>query len=277
MTLTTFPAHADTESPVQAPPARSPAQETAPRRSGRPRVLVVTDDPGALREATAAMTNAGMLCLPVESDAGAMRRAAQWEPDVALVLANVVPLDKRVQWLYALRNEGSPLVVMVFAEGEQLGGEEERLALEVGFDAVWSGLGSPTLLCSRLQALLRPRQRSGVRRVETGIALGDLTIDGDLPLARRRGRVVPLTSRQVRVLHAMATAPGRTLSRAALAAMHVNADDDDAGPVDDDGHSRAVDVFISRLRRRLRQLDILSFDIVAVRTVGYRLIVTAED
>lgn len=277
MTLTTFPAHADTEPPVQAPPVRLPAQDTALRRSGRPRVLIVTDDPSALREATVAMTSAGMLCLPVESDAGAMRRAAQWEPDVALVLANVLPLDKRVQWLYALRNEGSPLVVMVFAEGERLGGEEERLALEVGFDAVWSGLGSPTLLCSRLQALLRPRQRSGVRRVETGIALGDLTIDGDLPLARRRGRVVPLTSRQVRVLHAMATAPGRTLSRAALAAMQVNADDDDTAAADDDAHSRAVDVFISRLRRRLRQLDILSFDIVAVRTVGYRLIVTAED
>jgi DNA-binding response OmpR family regulator len=207
-----------------------------------------------------------------------MRRAAQWEPDIALVLANGVPLDRRVQWLYALRNEGSPLVVMVFGEGEKLGGEEERLALEVGFDAVWSGLGAPSLLCSRVQALMRPRQRSAVRRMDTGIALGDLTIDGDLPLARRRGRVVPLTSRQVRVLHAMATAPSRTLSRAALAAMSVNGDDEEsAAPVDDDAHSRAVDVFISRLRRRLRQLDIASFDIVAVRTVGYRLIVTAED
>jgi DNA-binding response OmpR family regulator len=120
---------------------------------------------------------------------------------------------------------------------------------------------------------MRPRQRGAVRRGETGIALGDLTIDGDLPLARRRGRVVPLTSRQVRVLHTMATAPSRTLSRAALASMQMNGEEG----IDDDGHSRAVDVFISRLRRRLRQLEITSFDIVAVRTVGYRLIVTAED
>ena len=44
----------------------------------------------------------------------------------------------------------------------------------------------------------------------------------------------------------------------------------------DEGHSRAVDVFVSRLRRRLRQLGITGFDIVAVRSVGYRLIVTAE-
>lgn len=276
MTLTTYPANGvETEADVQAP-VRSPSVDPSTRRSTRGRVLIITDDPAALREATVAMTSAGMLCLPVESDAGAMRRAAQWEPDVALVLANVVPLDRRVEWLYALRSQGSALVVMVFGEGERLGGEEERLALEVGFDAVWSGLGAPTLLCSRLQALLRPRQRNAVRRVDTGIALGDLTIDGDLPLARRRGRVVPLTSRQVRVLHEMATAPSRTLSRASLAAMHVNGEDD--GPEqDEDGHSRAVDVFISRLRRRLRQLDITSFDIVAVRTVGYRLIVTAED
>jgi DNA-binding response OmpR family regulator len=194
MTLTTFPAaDVDTEADVQAP-ARAPAVDVSGRRSTRARVLIVTDDPAALRDATVAMTTAGMLCLPVESDAGAMRRAAQWEPDVALVLANVVPLDRRVQWL---NNEGSALVVMVFGEGERLGGEEERLALEVGFDAVWSGLGAPTLLCSRLQALLRPRQRNAVRRVETGIMLGDLAIDGDLPLARRRGRVVPLTGRQV--------------------------------------------------------------------------------
>jgi DNA-binding response OmpR family regulator len=44
-----------------------------------------------------------------------------------------------------------------------------------------------------------------------------------------------------------------------------------------EGNSRAVDVFISRLRRRLRQLDVSGFDIVAVRGVGYRVIVTAED
>ena len=273
MTLTTFPANeVATGAAVQAP-LRSPAVDTSNRRAARPRVLVVTDDPAALRDATAAMTGAGMLCLPVESDTAAMRRAAQWEPDVALVLANVVPLDRRVQWLYTLRSEGSALVVAVFGEGDRLGGEEERLALEVGFDAVWSGLGAPPLLCTRLQALLRPRQRSAVRRGESGIALGDLTIDGDLPLARRRGRVVPLTSRQVRVLHTMATAPSRTLSRAALASMQMNGEEG----IDDDGHSRAVDVFISRLRRRLRQLEITSFDIVAVRTVGYRLIVTAED
>jgi DNA-binding response OmpR family regulator len=130
------------------------------------------------------------------------------------------------------------------------------------------------LLCSRLQALLRPRQRSAVRRADSGIALGELALDGDLPLARRRGRIVPLTSRQVRVLHTMATAPSRTLSRAALASMQMSGEN---VAVDDDGHSRAVDVFVSRLRRRLRQLDVNGFDIVAVRGVGYRLIVTAEE
>ena len=71
----------------------------------------------------------------------------------------------------------------------------------------------------------------------------------------------------------MATAPSRTLSRAALVSMQMNGEN----VTIDDSHSRAVDVFISRLRRRLRQLDVLGFDIVAVRSIGYRLIVTAED
>jgi len=242
-------------------------------RPTRARVLLVTDGPAALREEIAVLTEAGMMCLPVESDVAAIRRAAQWEPDVALVLAGTMPLERRVEWLYALRGESIALVVMVFGDATELGGEEERFALEVGFDAVWRQLGSPALLCSRLQALLRPRQRAGTRRSDSGIALGDLTIDGDLPLARRRGRVVPLTSRQVRVLHTMATAPSRTLSRAALASMQMNGE----SMALDDGHSRAVDVFVSRLRRRLRQLDIVGFDIVAVRSVGYRLIVNAEE
>jgi len=213
-----------------------------------------------------------MLCLPVESDAAAVHRAAQWEPDVALVLGATMPLDRRIQWLYALRSESAALIVMVLGDAAALGGEAEQFALEVGFDAVWPELGTSPLLCSRLQALLRPRQRGALRRVDSGIGLGELTIDGDLPLARRHGRVVPLTSRQVRVLHTMATAPSRTLSRAALASMQMNGEK----VVLDDGHSRAVDVFISRLRRRLRQLGIAGFDIVAVRSVGYRLIVTAE-
>lgn len=273
MTLTTFAgATAEIEPGVQSPP-RETNVETLNRRSTRGRVLLVTDQAAGLREEIAALTQAGMMCLPVESDTSALRRAAQWEPDVALVLASEMPLERRVEWLYALRSQGSALVVMVFGDTADLGGDDERLALEVGFDAVWRQLGAPALLVSRLQALLRPRQRGAVRRVDAGIALGDLTIDGDLPLARRRGRVVPLTSRQVRVLHTMATAPSRTLSRAALASMQMNGENVTL----DDSHSRAVDVFISRLRRRLRQLDVLGFDIVAVRSVGYRLIVTAED
>jgi len=258
--------HPSSQSPLRSLVAESP------KRAARGRVLLVTDQPAALRAEIAAMTEAGMMCLPVESDASALRRAAQWEPDVALVLGGDMPLERRVEWLYALRSQGSALVVMVFGDSADVGGDDERVALEVGFDAAWRQLGSPALLCSRLQALLRPRQRNAVRRVDTGIALGDLTIDGDLPLARRRGRVVPLTSRQVRVLHTMATAPSRTLSRAALASMQINGEN----VTIDESHSRAVDVFVSRLRRRLHQLDITGFDIVAVRGVGYRLIVTAD-
>jgi DNA-binding response OmpR family regulator len=275
MTLTTFAGTAVEIEPgvPQTPPLRSAVVEPLNRRSTRSRVLLVTDEPARLRDEIAAITDAGLMCLPVESDASALRRAAQWEPDVALVLGGSMPLDRRVEWLYALRSQGSALVVMVFGDGGDVGGDAERFALEVGFDAVWSELGSPALLCSRLQALLRPRQRSAVRRMEAGVALGELTIDGDLPLARRRGRVVPLTSRQVRVLHTMATAPSRTLSRAALASMQINGENVTLN----EGHSRAVDVFVSRLRRRLRQLDVTGFDVVAVRNVGYRLIVTAED
>jgi DNA-binding response OmpR family regulator len=272
MTLTTFAGTAvESEFAIQAP-SRGAAVGPLNGRSARARVLLVTDEPAVLRDEIAALTQAGMLCLPVESDAAAVRRAAQWEPDVALVLGGTMPLDRRVEWLYALRGDSTALVVMVLGDATALGGEAERFALEVGFDAVWSELGSPALLCSRLQALLRPRQRNAVRRVDSGIALGELTIDGDLPLARRHGRVVPLTSRQVRVLHTLATAPSRTLSRAALASMQMNGE----RVALDDGHSRAVDVFVSRLRRRLRQLGITGFDIVAVRSVGYRLIVTAE-
>jgi DNA-binding response OmpR family regulator len=274
MSLTTFAGTAvEIEPGTQPTPMRSAVVEPLNRRPTRARVLVVTDEPAKLRDEIAAMTEIGMLCLPVESDTSALRRAAQWEPDVALVLGGAMALERRVEWLSALRSQGSALVVMVFAEGADVFGDEERFALEVGFDAVWRQLGSPALLCSRLQALLRPRQRSAVRRMEAGVALGELTIDGDLPLARRRGRVVPLTSRQVRVLHTMATAPARTLSRAALASMQMNGEN----VAINDGHSRAVDVFVSRLRRRLRQLDVTGFDIVAVRSIGYRLIVTAED
>jgi len=273
MTLTTFAGATVEAERTEQSRSHDAAAETPNRRAARARVLVVTDQPAALRDEIAALTEAGMLCLPVESDAAAMRRAAQWEPDVALVLANAMPLERRVEWLYALRADSSALVVMVFNEYAELGGDDERFALEVGFDAVWRQLGAPALLCSRLQALLRPRQRNAVRRIDSGIALGDLAIDGELPLARRRGRVVPLTSRQVRVLYTMATAPARTLSRAALASMQINGENTAL----EDGHSRAVDVFVSRLRRRLRQLDINGFDLVAVRGVGYRLIVTAEE
>lgn len=250
-------------------PEPAPAAPSAPHPAhAHARLLLVADgDPTALRVELAALAQAELLCLCAEPEAATMRRAARWAPDLALVLGGALPLHRRVECLSALRADSDALVVLVLDGDPQLAPQEEQLALDLGFDAVWRQLGTPDLLCTRVRALLRARERRQVRR-EVALPVGPLLLQNDPPLARCDDRVLDLTYSQVQMLQALAQAPARALTRAALAAIG-RGGDEPQGP-------RTVDTRISRLRQRLRRLGVAGVDVIALRDVGYRLVVAGE-
>ncbi len=229
-------------------------------RRAHPRVLLVAAIIGAAeRDVLRSLQDDGGVCLQVEPEVLALHRAAPYAPDLALIAWPEAPLSARIELLYRLRERAACPLILLGCRDEQ----DELVALEAGFDAVWRDTSSRRLLQSRLRAALRTRvdrvDQRGRRRL-----LGDLLIDADAGEARFAGRTLDLTRAQVLVLHRLASAPDQPVSRDDLCAAFAQR------PTGDNG-GRAADALVSRLRARLRAQGVTAIDIVPVRRRGYRL------
>ncbi len=91
-------------------------------------------------------------------------------------------------------------------------------------------------LLARIEAVQR-------RRAATAIAVGDLRIDLERRLVECRGIRIEMSPREFELLHALARAKGRALTRAELLK--------DVWGMDFDPGTNVVNVLVARLRRRL--------------------------
>jgi DNA-binding response OmpR family regulator len=229
------------------------ADETA-----RPRVLLVGDAPphgfAQLLERT------GLAGLVVEPRRDVIERAAAYTADLALVQVRA-PIAERIELLYVIRESLGCPVVLLAPDAEST---EELIALEAGYDDVWSGLVDERLLAAKLRAQIRRNGRlAGRQPARTGC--GGLTIDRAAALVMYAGRAIDLTRAQREALHLLVARQGRPVGRDELSeACRVRARSVSA-------QARAVDTMISRLRDRLVAAGVDQLAIRAVQGHGYRI------
>ena len=135
--------------------------------------------------------------------------------------------------------------------------------LEAGADDCLLAPQNPREVLARVRALIRRRDRS--RRPQSGpreLADGCLLDGRRLVVRASDGRQVGLTPLQHRLLSALMARPGEVVSREHLLA-HVLGENTDS-------FDRAIDVHVSRLKKRLAQVCEAEL-ITAYRGVGYRL------
>jgi DNA-binding response OmpR family regulator len=113
-------------------------------------------------------------------------------------------------------------------------------------------------LYARVRALLRREDGLAPRRLQ----VGDLVLDTGSRKASRDGRPVDLTSKEYSILEYLMRNPDRVITRTAL--------EQHAWDLSLDSSSNLVDVYISRLRRKLDPDGAGTF-IETVKGVGYRL------
>lgn len=202
----------------------------------------------------------GMRCLSLPDVATALDAARLARFD-AVVLQAAALGAAPARALEALRRTlCCPLVVAAGSEDEV----DEILALEQGADAWLPRPMAARRLRAHLLALLRLRATAP-----------EVHVDRTPPCRWRIDRVlnrlhgaapgpVALTEVQAALLQRLVDADGRVVSRAQLADSLVPSH----------GHAlqaRSVDVYVHRLRDRLRKADATDHDIEAVRGRGYRL------
>ena len=138
-----------------------------------------------------------------------------------------------------------------------LGSVEDRISgLEAGADDYLPKPFEPKELLLRINSILR-RAGTAVRPIV--VRFGEFTFEIDKGRLRRGNEVVHLTSSEATLLKALARNPGETGGRTEL----------DSGPGDSQG--RAVDVQITRLRRKIEDEPRLPRFLQTVRGEGYVL------
>ena len=146
-------------------------------------------------------------------------------------------------------------IIMVTARGEE---SDVVLGLGLGADDYVCKPFSPRELMERVKAVLRrgPLQDHQSRE---RIVVGDAVIDSGRHEVRVAGRRIDLTASEFRLLHCLASQPGRVFTRDQLLNRVVG-----EGTFIDD---RNIDVHVGAVRRKLGAHRVL---IETVRGVGYR-------
>lgn len=222
----------------------------------RPRLLVVDDDPG-IREVLCDYLDRHGYAAEAAGSAAEMDRALQARPADLVVLDVMMPGEDGLSACRRLAARGQP-VVMLSAMGEET---DRIVGLELGADDYLAKPCNPRELLARVRAVLR--RRDGPAPAGDAPMLG--FAGWRLDITRREltapdGRLVGLTAGEFALLHALVLRPGRIMSRDQLL--------DAAFGQAVDAFDRAVDVQISRLRKKLDDGSLRAL-IVTRRGEGY--------
>ena len=226
----------------------------APQSTGR-RILVVEDD-ATVREVVARyLERDGHQVTTLDRGAQAAAVVARLDPDL-IILDLMLPDISGVEVCRELRRTSPVPIIMVTALGEEA---DRVLGLDVGAADYVTKPFSPRELALRVASVLRRASTSA--KPGPLVTDGDLVVDGPARTATWRGRVVPLTARELDLLAFLMTHPGQAFTREQLL--------DQVWGWSFGDHS-TVTVHIKRLRRKVEVDPVQPTRIVTVWGTGYR-------
>ena len=152
------------------------------------------------------------------------------------------------------KDDGTLPIVMLTARGDVM---DRVMGLEPGADDYLPKPFEPRELLSRVQTVLR-RSTAAAPRAPRQLRFEGLTIDLDRRSVQRGDTDVELTGTEFELLALLAAAPQRVFSRDEILERL-------RGRSAEDIMSRAVDILVSRLRRKLEPLDCIH----TLRNAGY--------
>jgi len=225
-----------------------------------PHILVVDDDP-ELRSLISDFLSGNGLEVEQAGDGPAMDAALARKRFDVIVLDLMMPGEDGLSILRRLRGPARPRIVMLSAMGEDT---DRIIGLEVGADDYLAKPCNPRELLARIRAVLR--RDDGGEAPPAQRSFGVWTLDMiERRVMREDGPPVQLTGAEFRVLTAFLDRPQRVLTRDQLVDLAMGSDSD--------VYDRAIDVIISRLRKKLGRGD----PIHTVRGEGYRFALKATE
>ena len=225
------------------------------------RVLMIDDD-AALAAMVAEYLQARGVRVTTVGTLAAGRERLRRESWDALILDLMLPDGDGMDFCRELRSQDNALamlpVLMLTARGDEV---DRIVGLELGADDYLPKPFNPRELAARLRAILRRSGTGNLDDEKAVLRFGRLTIDRGARQVRVDGKPRLLTSYQFELLWALATHPGRVLSREAIMDL--------LRGKSLEAFDRSIDVHISRLRAAIEDDPKNPQRILTVRGAGY--------
>jgi two-component system, OmpR family, response regulator len=217
------------------------------------RILIVEDDLELRGMLARGLESEGFTVTDAGSGAEAMQRVQSGLPDALIIDIGLPDADGR-DLCQALRARGVQAPVLFLTARDAM---SDRLSgFAAGGDDYVTKPFHLVEVAARMQALLK---RAGASQAFDAVGLLLDPTGHEIELGERR---ISLTPTEFRLIAALAGRPGATLSRRELARA--------AWPDGAIVHDNTLDVYLARLRKKLRELG-ESPAITTVHGVGYRL------
>jgi DNA-binding response OmpR family regulator len=224
----------------------------------REKIVVIEDEADILEVLQYNLRREGYLVVSSRDGEEGLEQARRENPDLVLLDLMLPGLDglevcRRLQSDPVTSNVP---IVMVTAKGEE---SDIVLGLQLGADDYVTKPFSPKELLARVKAVLRRGPLREVRGSNDRLVRDGLLVDITKHQVSVDGEPVVLTATEMRLLHFLASHPGRVFSRDQLLSRAIG---DHAVVID-----RNIDVHVGAIRRKLGRCRDL---IETIRGVGYR-------
>lgn len=243
--------------------ADSPSHEvpgTARMRQPQALVLVAEDEPEIADILTAYLTRSGLQVVHAADGRRALEMHMTLKPDLVLLDVQMPHVDGW-QVLSEIRHRGGTPVIMLTALDQDI---DKLMGLRIGADDYVVKPFNPAEVVARAQAVLRRtsnEQPSQIRKVmRVDIFKIDLDHHEVTVQLERRAHSLSLTLTEFKLLAHLARSPRQVFSRIELLTHCLP---------EGDTLERTVDSHISKLRKKLEDLDVNGVP-ASVRGVGYK-------
>jgi DNA-binding response OmpR family regulator len=221
-------------------------------------ILVVDDDPKIVALVRMYLERERYPVITAGDGRAALQALESRRPRL-VVLDLMLPEVDGLAVIRTARSSGDVPILVLSARGST---GDRIVGLTEGADDYLPKPFSPAELVARVRSILR-RAEPRTARLARRLRSGDLEADVDRRLVTIRDQEIGLTAIEFRVLVALLGAAGRVVSRSSLL-------DAVYGLGEGDVTDRSIDVYVKRLRAKLRDDAASPRYIATVRGAGYR-------
>jgi two-component system, OmpR family, response regulator len=174
-------------------------------------VLIADDDPHIREVLAFALDKAGLASRAVEDGEAALAAAAHQRPDLIILDINMPKMDG-LEVCRRLRAEGDIPILFLSSRDDEI---DRVLGIELGADDYVVKPFSPREVVARVMAILRRSAGKAASPMQAAKHLehGGVSLDMEGWRASWRGADVPLTVTEFGMLRALASHPGKVLTR----------------------------------------------------------------